>query len=549
MQQATAALAAGDWGAAKTAFESALAEQESPEALAGLGTALWWAGETHEAVAAQERAYAAYRRRPDAMLAAVAAIELFFQYGSSLGNRAAAHGWLGRLARLVDQFDLEPMRGWVALCRAAAANDAADDAADVRNAEAHATEALETARAISDPDLELCALSELGYTLLQSGRVADGVALIDEAMAGALAGEGRRLQTVVFTGCRSITSCTRVLEVERATQWIRAADGFTRRYGNLHLYTTCRTHYGCLLVCQGRWAQAEQELRAALDMGRTGEPFVAGEALAKLAELRVAQGRLAEAAELLTGFEDHPACVFPRAQLYLRRGEEGVAATLLRRRLEACGPENVEAAPLRELAVEADIALGDLHAAADRAHELAEAGESTGCRVMVAHGQRASGRVELAVGEPQAAAVSLARALDIFVRIGMPFDAARTHLLLAHAARDSDPASSIAEARAALATFDELGAAADGDEAAAFLRDLGVRATRRKPSAAPDLTAREEEVLRLLSEGLSNNAIAQRLFLSRKTVEHHVRGLFTKLGIDSRAEAAAYAVRRRADGG
>jgi DNA-binding NarL/FixJ family response regulator len=124
---------------------------------------------------------------------------------------------------------------------------------------------------------------------------------------------------------------------------------------------------------------------------------------------------------------------------------------------------------------------------------------------------------------------------------------ARTQQLIAEALRESEPELASSEASAALGAFDKLGAKLDGDACAALLRSWGVRANRtgsRGGAAADAPTKREQEVLALLGEGLSNPAIAARLHLSRKTVEHHVASVLSKLGLRSRAEAAAEAVRR-----
>ncbi len=74
------------------------------------------------------------------------------------------------------------------------------------------------------------------------------------------------------------------------------------------------------------------------------------------------------------------------------------------------------------------------------------------------------------------------------------------------------------------------------------MRSLGARG-RAGPRSIGSLSRRETEVLRLLGEGLSNREIGERLFISPKTAEHHVSRIFGKLGLKSRAEAAAYAVR------
>jgi DNA-binding NarL/FixJ family response regulator len=147
-----------------------------------------------------------------------------------------------------------------------------------------------------------------------------------------------------------------------------------------------------------------------------------------------------------------------------------------------------------------------------------------------------------AVGEAAAAVSELEQALGLFARLELPYETARTYLLLARTA--GDPEHAVHEARTALNGFEQLGAERDADAAAAFLRERGVRAARRGRRDPGVLTRREREVLVLLAEGLPNREIAERLFLTRKTVEHHVRSVLRKLGLRSRAEAAAFAVRQ-----
>jgi DNA-binding CsgD family transcriptional regulator len=533
---ANEALKAGDWPAAKAAFEAALEQEETAEAFFGLGDALWWLGDVESAVRCRERAYAEFRRRPDPLQAAIVAMRLCLTYRANLGNRAASRGWIRRAARLVEDFQVDALRGWVLLIQAY-------DADDPATGERLAREAHDVARSSGDADLELCALSEIGAWLVELGRVEEGVALLDEAMAASLGGEGESLNTVVYTSCHTIISCSRATQLERAADWVRAIDAFSSRYGCPFLYTMCRTLYGGVLFATGKWSRAEEELQSALRMSTTADRELYGEALARLAELRLAQGRIEEAERLVGGFESHLAAAPVVGAIRLARGEPVVAHSIADRLLGEVGERSLESAPLLELRAEAEIERGTARQAAATGRRLAALGERLSCEAIAARGQRVLGRALAATGDTTAARRHLEAALATFARLEMPLEAGRAHALLAEAIRGSDRETAIAEARAALSVFEELGAGRDADAAAALLRSLGVKAARAGPRGIGVLTKRELEVLRLLGEGLSNREMAERLFLTRKTVEHHVARVLRKLELRGRADAAAYAAR------
>jgi DNA-binding NarL/FixJ family response regulator len=528
-------LADADWHAARASFEAALEVDACAEALNGLGEAVWWLGDIARGVELRERAYVAFRDRGDRPAAARLALWLATEHGGALGNQAVGNGWLGRAERLIGEIGECSERGWLLLRRSR-------EASDPSAAERLAHEALGVAHALADRDLEIAAISQRGRALLAAGRVDEGFGCLDEAMAAATGGEARSKDTIADTCCDMIVACERTSEIERATQWCRVTDEYARRYKFLPLFAFCRVTYASILLALGRWVDAEHELHEAL---RSYEASFAPKrflAVAKLAELRLLQGRDAEAEELIAGQMQHPAFARGVAMLHLARGDAASAVHVLRKRLASVEGDLLLSAPVLALLVEALVAMGELADAAAAADRLGAIARTTGRAAFAASASLASGLVACALEAPGAAA-HFEKAIHAYASIGMPLLAARARIALARCLVGVAEPAAKDECRAAVAVLEELGARRDLDAAADLRRHLGVGA-RVGPRVTGKLTKREDEVLALIGLGLSNPQIGQRLFISPKTVEHHVGHIFEKLGLATRAAAAAYAAKR-----
>jgi DNA-binding NarL/FixJ family response regulator len=92
--------------------------------------------------------------------------------------------------------------------------------------------------------------------------------------------------------------------------------------------------------------------------------------------------------------------------------------------------------------------------------------------------------------------------------------------------------------RAALDTFEDLRAAPWQKRALQELRASGERARQRDQHAHPQLTAQELQVARFVALGLSNRDVAAQLFVSPRTIDFHLRNVFTKVGVSSRTQLA-----------
>jgi ATP/maltotriose-dependent transcriptional regulator MalT len=526
-------LATGDWPGARAAFEEAVEATQSPEALDGLGRALWWLREEHDAIVARERAYSGFRRDGELARAARIALWLSREYGLVFANDAAARGWLARAERLLRDVAPGSEQGWLDLTRSEAARDP-------ETAARLATAALDVAQAASDPDLELRALAQLGLAEVSLGRVEEGLTRLDEAMAAATGGEPASLETFADICCTLVVACERAGDAERTQQWSSVLESFVRRYDHVVLLGFCRTCCADVFAANGRIDAAESELEEAVrELSAAGQRSRCVPPSARLAEIRVAQGRLEEAERLLDGLVDEPEAVHARASVRLARGEPEAAAAVLVRRIDELGWDNLLAAPLLSQLVDARLQEGRVDGARAAISGLERMAETPGRERVEALAVAAAGRVAGAGGSEDAPRL-LQEAVNRFAALGLRLDAARARLDLARSLAAQSPEVAVDTARHARAELTALGASRESDSAAALMRSLGAKEPAG-PRARDLLTQREIEVLRLLGAGLTNREIAERLYISPKTAEHHASRIYAKLGVTTRSEAAAYA--------
>ncbi len=117
------ALATGRWEDARSAFERALAAEESADAHLGLGFALWWLGATRESVTECTRAYALFRRAGTVDRAVECALWLGITYKADFANHAAGNGWIARAERMLEHLDPGPLHALCLVTRAYRMND------------------------------------------------------------------------------------------------------------------------------------------------------------------------------------------------------------------------------------------------------------------------------------------------------------------------------------------------------------------------------------------------------------------------------------------
>jgi LuxR family maltose regulon positive regulatory protein len=538
------ALARGAWTEARTIFEREIEAGETVDALEGLSWAAWWVDDVPACMEARERAYRLSRREGDLRRAAMLAIWLADDHLILRGERAIANGWFQRAGRLLEGLEPCPVHGWLDSLLGYMAMVEVDSA----RARELAVRARELGRRLDVVALEMFGLAVEGVALVDAGEVGYGMQCLDEAAAAALAGEYEEIVPAGWTCCLLLDACERVRDYERAAEWCDKVEDFGRRMSINFVTGACRAHYGAVLTWQGRWQEADRELTEATDFLLAQRPTWSGLGIVRLADLRRRQGRFAEAKELLQRAAGNALTPVVLADMALDRGDASAAADLLEPVLRRTPTDNrsLRAAPV-EVMVRARVATGETEAAASHLVELRLIAAAVGTRPLHASLSFCEGLVAAANGDSEGARERLEDAVELFLASGAALELARTRLelarVLASLAREE---AAVREVTVALRLLDEIGAAAEAARARELLESLGAPPVARRAAQRDQLLSpRELEVLRLVSEGLTDREIAARLVLSKHTVHRHLQNTYARLGCCSRASAIAEANRLR----
>lgn len=374
--------------------------------------------DTDAAVAQLSAAVRAYTEAGEPCRAAMAGVRLGDVMANVLGNLTAARAWFARARRLVADVPDCAEQGWVAV---AALGCDVDDPTELMES---ATLALDRARRFGDVNLETKALADAGLAAVQLGRIADGMALLDEAMALAC-GPVDDDDVAAKSVCSFFTACYHAADYDRAGSW---ADLLRRRGliahdrpGPVFLSSHCDSVQATLLIELGRWGDAERLLEQAIVDFESVMGIPSWHPAIALADLRIRQGRLTDAETLLVGKEQAMQALLPAARLALARGDLELARATAARGLHALADDRLRAAELATTLAGVEVRRGDLDAARRAVGEVLQRLEGTEVTPLIARGRLASAELAERSGDPATAIAEAGRAAELGRAAGLPW--------------------------------------------------------------------------------------------------------------------------------
>jgi class 3 adenylate cyclase len=451
-----------------------------PEDLEYLAESAWWTGRLEEAIDFRERAYAAYVEAGEPRRAALLAMMISSDHGKK-GAGSVAGGWLSRSARLLENEPEGVEHGHLALAQ----GTGAVMMGQIEPAQEHLARARELATRFGDRNLEAMAMVFQGTTLVMSGQVSEGLALLDEATAAAVGGELEPLATGMVY-CVTIHSCQTLGDCGRAAEWTTEANRWCDRLDVSGFPGACRVHRAEIMRLQGNWDSAEEQAVQACDELGAYFNLVASAGFHEIGEIRRRRGDFAQAEEAYRKASElgHPTGAQPGlALLRLAQGKVDSAAASIRRALENEGLDPLTRAGLLPAQIEIALTAGELARARTGAAELEEIADQyriDGVRTPHMEGtlQLTLGRIRLAERDFEGAMAAFKAARSTWEKVGAPYETAQARMLIGIAYRgEGDEHSARDEIEAAKTTFERLGAALDTQRAAELLGETGTART------------------------------------------------------------------------
>jgi class 3 adenylate cyclase len=474
-----------DDGGVKIGAEAQL-EQPSMErsgaALLEHAHATLTSGALVDAVRAMEEAYRAFVDAGD-RLAAVRVATMLVRGHEAMGNWGAARGWEQRGWRLLDTLGPVVERGYHELAWVGC------DVHDPQDLLGRSERALQVAAQFKDHQLELRAQADKGLALVSLGRVEEGSQLLDEVTAGIAAGELPDPTMRGLSYCALMSGCERTADRGRAEVLARAIEADPQ----VEQVQLAAIHFEIVLASmealRGNWDRADARLSKVLARTTASGHRIAS--AARLAELRIQQGRYDEAAALLKGYEDEFEVAPAMAALFMVRGEHQKAAAVLRSFVRGLGSDCLRLAPALAQLVELELRRGDQPAAARTAQRLKQLASGCDSVEVRALAESVNARMAGLAGDHETAIHGLENALSLVVNRERPFLVAQMRLELGRAFQQAgERESALLEVEAAVSSFERLGVVPQLFAARALLAELEAAEVVAAPVSGAPATGR-----------------------------------------------------------
>ncbi len=424
------------------------------EDLQRLGEAAYWSGHPNEAVAAKERAYGKLTREGKTEAAALIALDLAFLYKYRLAA-AISKAWIARAEQLVHGSGPSQAYGYLVRWKSVFAFESEGH---VEEALALADETIAVGVALGDRSIEALGLMDKGRFLVATGRVDEGMLLVDESMVAAVSGE-LNADATGRNYCNMLAVCDQIGDYERAREWNDAAEGWCEQHSDSSYPGICRVYRAELKWLRGDWDAAAEDLRRAAGE-LVGYTPIIGAALYQIGKVDLRAGRLEDAATHFRSAHEHGFTPLPgMAQLRMAEGDLDAAEELL---LDALlgDPPTLERARFLPTLIDTQIALDNLDGARRYLAEFTEIAQLCHSTAMLSEVADRRAALAVAEGRVQEAIGDLQEAVRGWTRLQMPFEVAQSRLRLGRLLRASGrEAAGTMELEAAHSTLERLGVA------------------------------------------------------------------------------------------